>query len=304
MKNKNTKKITIEYYDTCTLNKVANKQDTYTKDKTDITLLLKRLQEKTVPERTIKYNGENLMLNSIEYNEQTKLWELIFFKSRSSAIPFITNTNGNSRQILLKDDEMISEALCIVYNPNNKIIAMQRNIYAVGTKGIETFFSHFTTMPITLESIQKLDSKRKGILKKSKLKKFKLRIRNVKNKNSTENSITQYNKDTSICKVIDSALAINSSFINIEFSMGNSSKLIHVEDEDFEVFQDLINNNNVKALELGCVPDEKATMQITDFMDFRIHDEITILYKKGDTLNFSELLKKMSEKFINNLYLE
>lgn len=86
--------------------------------------------------------------------------------------------------------------------------------------------------------------------------------------------------------------------------MGNSSKLITVEDEDFEIFQDLMNNNNVKVLELGAVPDERATMQITDFMDFRINDIISIPYKKGESLNFTELLEKMAEKFNNNLYIE
>lgn len=304
MNNKNVKNITIEYYNTCSLTKVENKDNTYERDKIDISLLLEALQIKSVQERTIRYNGENLLLSSIEFNEKSKLWELIFFKSRTAAIPFIINANGDSRQILLKDDEMISEALCLVYNPQNKIMAMQRNIYAVGTKGIETFFSSFLDIPIVLESLQKLDSEKKGLLKKSKLKKFKLSIRNVKKKDKSENSITQYNKDTSICKVIDSALAINSSFINIEFSMGNSSKLITVEDDDFEIFSDLMNNNNVKVLELGTVPDERATMQITDFMDFRIHDIISIPYKKGESLNFTELLEKMTEKFNNNLYIE
>ena len=49
--------------------------------------------------------------------------------------------------------------------------------------------------------------------------------------------------------------------------MGNSSQVINVQEEDFEVFEDLMNNNNVKCLELGLAPDEHSTMQITDFMD-------------------------------------
>ena len=131
-----------------------------------------------------------------------------------------------------------------------------------------------------------------------------MNVRNVKKKNETQNTITQYNRKTTICKVIDSALAVNSSFINIEFSMGNSSSIINVEDEDFEIFQSLMNNNNVTVLELGFVPDEKSTMQITDFMDARIHDTISVPYKKGEYLDFSEVLKKMTEKFKQNIYIE
>ena len=304
MNNKNIKNITIEYYNTCSFTQIKEKNNTFSKEITDISLLLEKLEKMSVQDRTIKYNGENLMLTSIEFNKRTNLWELIFFKSRSSAIPFIINKNGDSRQIILKEDEMISEALCILYNSTSKILAMQRNVYAVGTKGIETFFSNFLNFNIMLDSLHTLDSEKKKLLKKSKIKKFKLNVRNVRKKEDSVNSITQYNRNTTICKVIDSALAVNSTFINIEFSMGNTSDIIHVEDDDFEVFEHLMNNNNVKTLELGCVPDEKSNMQITDFMDSRIHDIISIPYIKGSSLNFTEILEKMTDKFNKNLYLE
>ena len=45
-------------------------------------------------------------------------------------------------------------------------------------------------------------------------------------------------------------------------------------------------------------------MQITDFMDSRIHDIISIPYIKGSSLDFTEILEKMTDKFNKNLYLE
>ena len=251
MKNKNIKNITIEYYNTCTLDKIAKNDITYTRKITDISLLLEKLKNKNVQDRTIDYNGEKLLLGSIEFNTTSKLWELIFFKSRSSTVPFIINKDGNSRKILLKDDEMISEVLCVLYNADTEVLAMQRNSYSVGTKGLEDFLGYFLSLPVYLESLQTIDTKKKTIIKNSKIKKFKLCVRNVKKRDGSLPSITQYNKNTSICKVIDSALAVNSAIINIEFSMGNSSNIINVEDDDFEVFQNLINNSNVKRLELG-----------------------------------------------------
>ncbi len=299
-KKMNQRKITIEYYNTCQLNREYG--NNFSRDTIDISVLLDSLSKKEVKDRCINYNGENLLLSFIEFNKNSRLWELIFFKSRSSTIPIIIDTNGNSRQILLKENEMISEALCILYDPSKQILCMQRNIYAVGTKGIEEFFSSFLKNNIYLESIHNLDSKKKSILKGSKLKKFKLRIRNEKNKNLLPVKFKQYNKNTSICNVIDSALAVNSSIINVEFSMGKSSNVIKIEDDDFEVFQDLMNNNNVKNLELGFVPDERANMQITDFMDSRIHDTLSIVYAKGEIIDFKDIINKMTEKYKNNLF--
>ncbi len=301
-KKMNQKKITIEYYNTCALNQECGSD--FSRDITDISILLNSLSHRPVKERTINYNGENLLLSFIEFNNESKLWELIFFKSRSSTIPIIIDTNGNSHQILLKDNEMISEALCVLYDSSTQILCMQRNIYAFGTKGIEDFFSFFSKPNIYLESIHKLDSQKKSLLKGSKFKKFKLHIRNGINKNLSPTASKQYNKNTSICKVIDSALAVNSSIINIEFSMGNSSNIIKIEDEDFEVFQDLMNNNNVKVFELGFAPDEKSNMQITDFMDSRIHDTLSISYPKGGIVDFKDIINKMTEKYRNNLFFK
>lgn len=227
-----------------------------------------------------------------------------FFKSRSATTPFIVNTNGDSRQIILKDDEMISEVLCAEYNSESKIFAIQRNVYAFGTKGLEYFFSSFLENPLYLESIQKLSEEKKKLLKHSKVKKFKLHIKNIKDNKEHSKKVIQYNKNTSICNAIDSALQVNSAIINIEFSMGNSSQTINLQDDDFEVFKDLMNNNNVKCLELGLVPDEHSTMQITDFMDFRIYDIISIPFIKRTPIDFTEIIKKMTEKFQNNLYLK
>lgn len=298
--NTNIKNITIEYYNTCTMVEINHNTNTYARAKTDINNLLQTLKDLSAKERTINYNGENLILSSIDYNQSINLWELVFFKSRSATIPFIINDEGASRKIKLKDDEMISEVLCAEYNPDTKVLAMQRNVYAVGTRRLEEFFSFFLHESLYLDSIQTLSEEKKKFFKKSKLKKLKIHIK--KDKNSSK-GITQYNKNTSICKAIDSALAVNSAIINIEFSVGNSSKAIELQDEDYDIFQDLMNNTNVKCLKLGLAPDEHSTMQITDFMDLRIRDLISIQFTKGNPINITDLLNKMTEKFKNNIYL-
>ena len=303
MKSKQ-KNITIEYYTTTSLTKVENTVDSYRNTEMDISILLQKLSQLEVSKRKINYNNELLILASISFNKNSNLWELIFYKSRSINVPFIIDSSGNSRKIVLKNGEMISEAICMLYDPNTKILAMQRNVYAVGTKGIETFLSSFSKLPISLTCITSITENKRKLLTNLKIKKFKLVVKNVKNKkNVTKTPITQYNKNTTICKVIDSALAVNSSTINIEFSMGNSSEILHLEDSDFEVFQKLIDNNNVRSLELGCVSNQNDNMQITDFIDSRITDNIILSFNKGETIDLSILLVKMTEKMKNNIYI-
>lgn len=301
------KNITIEYYKVCAYDTDENDNSTAIIKECEISHLLEILQKEDAQSRTIDYIGEYVILSTIEYDEVSKLWKMVFFKSRSSTPPFITNKNGASRKIELNNDEMISEALCVEYDPKTCIIIMQRNVYAFGTKCLETFLSSFLNYSIVLESIQNLNQEKRKLLKKNVVKKFKLRIKNVSKGKKDKNdngSIFQYKKNTTICKVIDSALAVNTAIINIEFSVANSSKAINIQDEDFDVFQDLMNNNNVKCLEIGFAPDEYSTMQITDFMDLRVHDIITLQCTRGNPINTSEILDKMIEKYKENLYLE
>lgn len=297
------KNITIEYYMSSSFQKV-NKTNSYRNVELDITALLTKLSNLELSKRKILYNGELLILAFIRFNERSNLWELIFYRSRSINIPFIIDSNGNSRKILLKNGESLSEAICMLYDPSKKIFAMQRNIYAVGTKGIEIFLSNFSHLPISLTCITSISETKKKLLKSLKIKKFKLVVKNLK-KQSKEisTSIIQYNKGTEISNVIDAALAINSSTINIELSMGNSSDVLQIEDDDFEIFQNLIDNRNVRSLQLGCVNAEKDNMQITDFVDSRITDNIIVNLRPGETLNLSDLLIKMTEKMKNNIYI-
>lgn len=301
MTSSNNKRITIEYYEVRSYVDVNKKKNTGTLARCDISGLLNRLQGLDVKGRTVEYNGENLILSEINYNENTELWELVFFKSRSFTVPFIVNKDGKKRKIQLKNGEMISEVLCVEYNPKLRVIAMQRNVYACGTKGLEMFFSKLAKKMISLASIQMINEERKLFFRKSIVKKFRLHIKNV---GKGSNTISPYNKGTTICKVIDAAVAMNSTIINIEFSVGNSSKKIDMKKEDFEVLEDLMGNNNVKCMELGFAPDEKATMQITDFMDIRVKDEISVPSIKGQPIDITEILSQMTIKFNNNEYIK
>lgn len=298
----NKKAITVEYYNLCTYVDVDGKNNTKTLANLDIGELLDFLSKTDVQKRKIDYNGESIVLSDINYNNETELWELVFFKSRSSTIPFITDGFGKSRKIVLNDDETISEVLCVEYDSYKKVLAMQRNVYAFGTRGLESFFSYFVKKQISLVSIQNVA--KKSFIKGYKLKKIRIHIKKPLGNNSNDECNKLYNKNTSICRVLDAALAVNSSIIDIKFSVANSSKFIKIESDDYDIFEDLANNSDVKNLELGFAPDEKSSMQITDYMDLRIHDTIFLPFVKGEPLNVSELLKCIATKYKENIYFK
>ena len=306
MKNYNRiKNITIEYYKVYTYEESQNNKNTITEKELEVSPLLEKLQQLNKKQKNIYSKEGYIALHSIKYNQKTNLWELVFFKERDNFAPFILDKkNGNVRNLILKNDEMISEILCVEYNPKINVFAIQRNIYAFGKKSLENFFASNLNVNFILRPIGKLNKETEKILKKGVVKKFKLHIKNVADKNGEISTPPRYNKHTALCNVINSAMSINSQIINIEFSVGKSSKKIAIQDDDFEVFDDLMENNNVKSLELGIAPDENSTMQITDFIKFRVRDIISIPIIKGQTIEIPKLLEAITKKFKENMYLK
>lgn len=282
------KKITVEYYK---VKGLVNKDDGYTEDSLDISPLFERLSKYDIKDRIINYAGEKLILKEVCFEDG--MWRLVFYKTTNSAVPLITDSNGNiTQKIDLDDEENIIQPICLVYNPKNRVIAMQRNVYAVGTKGIEEFLNHFGYAgAIMLRAIVLTEEKEKKI-NRNMVKKLSVTV----HKNKKNQFIKPKQRDTNISKMLDNAIDSGSAIINIDISMGNNKELLKIQEEDFKYIEELINNSDVKKFEIGSILDEEVAMQTTDLINNRLKDIVTITFAKGQTLPLDSLVFEMTSK--------
>lgn len=293
------KNIIIEYYKINSLKKNVD-NNTYQELEIDITPFLEKMKEMNVKDRKIQYNGEFIFLQTIDKNINTGIWELIFYKTTNGCIPDILDKNGDIKKYIeLDDDESLSQPVCMLYDSKKMVAVMQRNVFAVNTRGIETFIeSYMKAYSIKFRIFSNEVKKEKILLNKERVKKIKIAVHIQKNKK--EKPTYSYIKKTKISEIFTNALETQCGIINIELSMGNTKDVINLQNEDFELFEELLNNKDIKKMEIGTINDYDSTMQITDFIDVRIKDIITIQIDKGKTIDKKEVLKQMYEKYIKN----
>lgn len=293
MKKDIEKKITIEYYKVTGLKKYL---DGYEEDILDISDMLGRISNMDLNKRIINYAGEKLILKEIYFEDG--LWILTFYKTTNSVVPLITDNTGNiTKNIDLSEEENITQPLCLIYDPYKRVIAMQRNVFAVGTKGIEEFFNSFEyDGAIMLRNMVLADNK-KVYCDNSNVKKISF----IVHKNTKTNKFIKPKlRDTNLCKMIDNAMDFGGTIVNIDISMGNKKELLNMQKKDFEYIDELINNSDVKKFEIGTVSDEEVTMQTTDLVNCRIRDVVKITFSKGQTIPLNMLIDEMKNKIKTN----
>ena len=91
---------------------------------------------------------------------------------------------------------------------------------------------------------------------------------------------------------------VSGNYIYYGITENNEIKYKHIDQKNY-----YMNNQNVTSLQLGYAKSENDNMQITDFIDARIKDVISIPVVTGETLDVTLLLAKMAEKMKNNIYL-
>jgi phosphoribosylformylglycinamidine (FGAM) synthase PurS component len=295
-----SKNITIEYYSVNSLKKIEEKRNTYQELPIDITPFLEKMKSMNVKERRILYNGEFIFLQSIEKNINTGLWELIFYKTTSASVPEILNNDGEITKILeLNDDENLTQEVCMIYDSKSMISILQRNVFAINTKGIETFInSYMINYPIKFKIFSNESTKKTILSNKANVKRIRIGIHIPKSKRNK--TIVNYERKSKLTNIINNAMDTQCGIINLELSMGNTKDFISLQEEDFGLFEELLNNEDIKKMEIGTINELDSAMQITDFIDVRIKDIINIKIEKGKTIDKKILLEKMYEKYLSN----
>jgi hypothetical protein len=293
--NKLIKNMSIEYYKTYSF---VDREKKLEERPVDISDFLEKLSKTDINKRIMPYNGEKLILKSIKLNNNN-LWELLFLKTTNNKIPYIINDYGDSvKDIELDKNENIAQEICILYDANKKIVVVQRNVYAVGIRGIEDFLNlYMVQYPIKFVSINRLGNDK--IIDHSLMKKLSIIVHNPKkNDKSKDEQISKINfKNSNLSRILQNSMETGCSVLNLDLSMGNVKDLLKLQKEDIEMFQELIGNKDVKKLEIGTVPDEKASMQITDFVNIREKDIISVSIEEKKSIDINNIFKHMTNKY-------
>lgn len=181
--------------------------------------LLKTVYELPQNERTFDTGICEVFVLNINYHDKN-FWEGDIIWLRTYNLP----KKGNKRKcvvedIVLNDDEAISEHSAFLYHPRTKALAIQASQHSISLKGFIRYFEAANNLSdvIVLEPILNRDAMEK-LARMTMVQKFEFRIAGLKNAKILANS------NPSVDEAIDFASNYDSSAITIKLTTDRKRK--------------------------------------------------------------------------------
>lgn len=108
----------------------------------DFELWIQKAAKVSIQDRIFDYYEEKARLDRLMFDDRSRLWCMSFVRLRETNIPAKGRLNRESEPVELEDDEFISEDAAALYDPNLKVVMLQRNRHSLGPSGIEKYLNH------------------------------------------------------------------------------------------------------------------------------------------------------------------
>lgn len=109
----------------------------------DLTEFAESVRELNLDERSWEYNGDPIRLKTFRVDENDLLL-MQFERLTDNALPYIAKTSvEDERDVPLEDDEFIANDINALFDLNNSVLMLQRNIRALSQKAIMSYINHF-----------------------------------------------------------------------------------------------------------------------------------------------------------------
>ena len=243
--------------------------------------------------RTYRVGGDEARLQDLKFKNNK--WELHFIRIRKNGFPIVTHDDGSYTFLEnLGDEEGLGEEVSVIFDPENFVIMIRRNMHSLAPTAISNYFTDVINTPgytILLKPL--IHPKARTLLEKEHLiRGAEISLTDVKNsKPSTRKSLGQ---------IINNVDDINES-VSIYFRIGiqqkgskKTSRLPVYEDLD-----NMIDDPTVQSLKVRRKADEDARVESVDLIRHRLVDYHT--FTKGD---FDEKSRNiLHETVISNMHM-
>ena len=253
-------------------------------------LILNNLKDKPVTERVLMLGEENVQLKTIIKNDDNR-WELSFLKNSKDTYFISKLEDENAQAETLEEDEFVGQECCMIYDVDNRVVALQSNIKSISSNSLASFFNQFTRekiyfMPLTLQERYNNISDDPSIDYRSIILKYVNvdEINRIANDEGIE-SIIHLTEISNSLEAVSGKIELGVSRHKSKFL--NKNKLKDIVGF-FKNHPTLTRGLKVKVY-------ENDTIRLIDLIDNKIQSEITISISVDDPKTFNKILNPMND---------
>ncbi|MGO5298969.1 DUF6731 family protein [Lactobacillus amylovorus] len=262
------------------------------------------ISNKKFEDRNIRYNGDIIRCDQAEVvsAEKNPLTFFHFTKLRTSTAPAVASLNlPELNDVTLKSDEYIAEDISGLFDDTNKVVMLQRNIYSLSVKAIETYISYFWQHSgedreneiIEFRPIIRRDAYKK-IMGSNKYKSIIIRTANLKNKPFP--SIFK----SSFSDAIDAMKNYEGATIEVRIKAKRKKDDFLNSDEIQKSIKEINNNNSLFSKATVTVEDNNHVRDVIDLIAGQLHIYMSFLIPKKAYLDPAAVQQRMLEKYSIN----
>lgn len=254
---------------------------------------------KKLEDRTINYNAENIRVDDIRIEPKTKYGLVHFSRLRETNVPSITTiTDNKSEDVKLKANEYLSEDISGLYDSENHVVMLQRNIHSLSPTGVEKYINYFWNLNhkdeyIDLRPVMVKEAFKKGIGKKHYEK------ISFKTANLSENDFDKLaGMKTSFSSIFKEINTFNG--VNIELTIGVSTKKEDHLDrtEAIQALEEIKSNQKLfKKVQIATKDTEEGKIERYDLINGKVFSVLPFEIPTKTSLNYNSVQTSMLNEY-------
>ena len=251
----------------------------------DLSSLFQFVDERPFSETKKKVLGDTHMFHICKYHEERNIWELQVLHLREKMLPGIADDAGAFKLIELEDNEYPAESTTLIFNVENNILYMQRNIYGTSISALEEYLRLLSPEGT------------KMLLKPIHVDR---RISQVtENKFYRKIILTADSTDLPDEGIFPSLRSLIKSFSNyqgkcVKFEIGFGHKSGNLDSsQSCQLIREAYEYSGTSKLNVSLSDDEDTHVETIDLMDDRANYKVDITYSRENPITHDRLFNRL-----------
>ncbi|MGD7050764.1 hypothetical protein FZC83_21490 [Rossellomorea marisflavi] len=267
----------------------------------DLTNCLERVQRIPVPQRVYMVASDSARLQEVQHIDDK--WELHFIRIRKDNFPVRTHDNGD---LTFFDDfaeeEGIGEEVSALYDPDNFVLMIRRNMFSLSPSSIATFLSNLVDDPgfsIYLKPLVHPDALRL-LSKEDYIRAAEISVADIKN--ATDDTKEALGTMTTPADEMDESVNIS---VKIGLAQKGSKKDSRIKNLH-EKITSLLQDDKVKKLIINKKAHPDAKVEKFDLIENRLYEFLQFtddeMDRQSRNVRHSTVIRRMKLLYADQLH--
>lgn len=260
-------------------------KDGVTHDKVfDLHPLLTEVAKHPFSESKKKVAGDTHMFHVCKYDEDLHVWEIQLLHLREKILPGIADDDGAFELIKLEDNQYPAESTTLLYDKENCVLYMQRNIYGTSIKALEQFIqlllpdgNHVLMAPIIS------GSRITKIAESNLYRKFILV--------ADRDHLTDADQDKPLAKILNQFGNYQGKIVKIELGFGKHKRGRLNALETTKLIREAYGFTGTNTLKVTTAADEDVAFETINLLDDRDHFLVHVEFSRRNPITHERLYR-------------